>query len=159
MTEVKLPITAELRRAGWSDLDQIMDVMTAAFDPQFGEAWTRAQCAGILPMHGVTMTIATAGEAALGFSLSRQVADECELLLLAVSPEARGRGLGAQLLERFRADGARTGVRKLHLEVRDGNPAVHLYRRHEFVVEGRRRQYYRGTNGQLYDALTMIRLI
>ena len=30
------------------------EVMNAAFDDRFGEAWTRSQCAGILPMPGVS---------------------------------------------------------------------------------------------------------
>ena len=160
MTELKPPpLAAELRNAGWSDLDDVMQVMAGAFDPHFGEAWTRAQCAGILPMVGVTMTLATNGSAPLGFTLVRQVAGEAELLLLAVLPQARGRGLGARLLQRFAEDAARTGARKLHLEVRESNPAADLYRRHDFVVEGRRRKYYRGADGQLHDALTMTKNI
>ena len=39
-----------LRRGGVDDLDDVMRIMTAAFQPCFGEAWTRSQCAGILPM-------------------------------------------------------------------------------------------------------------
>ena len=30
-----------------------MAVMDGAFGDSFGEAWTRSQCAGILPMDGV----------------------------------------------------------------------------------------------------------
>lgn len=148
---------AELRVASWQELDLVMQVMEAAFDPRFGEAWTRTQCAGLLPMSGVTMTLAGDGGSPLGFSLARQVADESELLLLAVAPAARRRGIGAQLVENFIDQGSRSGIRKLHLEVRDGNPAVDLYRKHDFAVEGRRHKYYRGADGQLYDALTMVR--
>jgi ribosomal-protein-alanine N-acetyltransferase len=151
--------TGTLRRGGWSDLDAVMRVMSTAFDPRFGEAWTRAQCAGILPMQGVSMTLASEGEMPVGFSLVRQVADESELLLLAVVPEARGRGVGSRLLHDFARQGREAGIRKLHLEVRDGNPAVELYRRHDFIVEGRRHKYYRGADGQMHDALTMIRRI
>ena len=89
----------------------------------------------------------------------RQVADESELLLLAVLPEARGRGIGSRLLQRFVDDGSRAGLKKLHLEVRDGNDAVALYRRHDFTVEGRRSNYYKGTDGQVRDALTMVRFL
>ena len=154
------PSTAfSLRQVGWDELDRVMDVMTAAFDPSFGEAWTRAQCAGILPMSGVAMTLAQDSGSPLGFSLARRVADEAELLLLAVVPDARGRGIGSSLLGRFIEEGSRAKLGKLHLEVRDGNPAVKLYRHHDFTVEGRRPQYYKGPGGQLYDALTMVRFI
>jgi ribosomal-protein-alanine N-acetyltransferase len=155
----RAPLVAELQPAGWSDLDRVMEVMGSAFDPRFGEAWSRAQCAGILPMSGVSMVLASQGGTPLGFTLARQVGDEAELLLLAVVAEARGRGIGSQLLVRFIGAAAAAGARKLHLEVRDGNPAVQLYQRHEFATKGRRHKYYRGTDGSLYDALTMIRLI
>jgi hypothetical protein len=37
--------------------------MTAAFPARFGEAWTRSQCAGILPMTGVRLMLAENGSA------------------------------------------------------------------------------------------------
>jgi [ribosomal protein S18]-alanine N-acetyltransferase len=159
MNRLRSPSPIQLHNAGWSDLDEVMEVMTAAFEPQFGEAWTRAQCAGILPMHGVKMILARDSGPSLGFSLVRQVADESELLLLAVRPEARRHGIGSCLVRRFIEDGGSANLKKLHLEVRDGNDAVHLYRRHDFTVEGRRSQYYKGLNGQHHDALTMVRLL
>ena len=75
-----------LRPGASHDLDEVMEVMDAAFGSRFGEAWTRSQCAGILPMTGVSLIVARDGEsgAAMGFTLSRSVADESELLLLAV---------------------------------------------------------------------------
>ena len=77
---------------GSGDLDHVVAVMEAAFDDRFGEAWTRSQCAGILPMPGVELMLARSpdGEPA-GFSLFRTVADEAELLLIAVAPAPRYR--------------------------------------------------------------------
>ena len=158
MSTLGTPLVTQLRTAGWADLDAVMEVMGTAFDSRFGEGWTRAQCAGILPMSGVTMTLADGGGPPLGFSLVRQVAEEAELLLLAVAPEARRCGVGTRLLLHFTGAASRAGARKLHLEVRAGNPAEDLYRRHGFIVEGRRPKYYRGADRQLYDALTMVRL-
>ncbi len=43
-----------------NDLDDVMAVMDAAFGDRFGEAWTRSQCAGILPMTGVSLIVARA---------------------------------------------------------------------------------------------------
>ena len=70
-----------------SDIDAVMTVMDQAFGDRFGEAWTRSQLAGILPMGGVSLMLARAsdGDDAVGFSLSRTVADESELLLIAVA--------------------------------------------------------------------------
>jgi ribosomal-protein-alanine N-acetyltransferase len=141
-----------------ADLDAVMDVMASAFDSRFGEGWTRSQCAGIMPLSGVILMLAEdeSGEIC-GFSLLRTVADEAELLLLAVSPAAQRRGIGGSLLDHFIEHGRRSGVRRLHLEVRDGNPAVAMYQAFGFKAEGRRRKYYSGDDGSQHDALTMAR--
>ena len=141
-----------------ADLDAVMDVMASAFDPRFGEGWTRSQCAGILPLSGVILMLAHDESGAVhGFSLLRTVADEAELLLLAVAPSAQRRGVGAALLDHFIDHGRRAGIRRLHLEVRDGNPAVAMYQAFGFKAEGRRAKYYSGQDGTQHDALTMAR--
>ena len=145
-----------LRRGGLDDLDGVMHIMTAAFDPSFGEAWTRSQCAGILPMHGVTLTIAETHRRPVGFSLVRAVADEAELLLLAVDPAEQRRGVGQALLDEFIASALSGGAHRLHLEVRDGNPAVQLYQACGFSPAGRRRNYYHGPGGSTHDAVTLL---
>lgn len=145
-----------LRPGSVDDLDEVMRIMTAAFQPSFGEAWTRSQCAGILPMHGVSLTLADQGGQPVGFSLVRAVADEAELLLLAVDPAEQRRGIGQALLDDFIAGALAGGGHRLHLEVRDGNPAVELYRTSGFVPVGRRRSYYHGPDGNSYDAVTLM---
>ena len=67
-------------------------------------------------------------DGAVGFSLFRTVADESELLLLAVAPTHHRRGVGQRLLEAFLEQARNDGVTRVHLEVRDGNPAVSMYR-------------------------------
>lgn len=137
-------------------LDDVMGVMTAAFGDSYGEAWTRSQCAGILTMNGVTLLVANGGASLLGFALYRTVADDAELLLLAVSPAEQGKGIGRKLLEQFVANAKKKGASKIHLEVRDGNPAVRFYEAAGFTPAGRRRNYYHGCDGQQYDALTFV---
>jgi [ribosomal protein S18]-alanine N-acetyltransferase len=139
------------------DLDAVMTVMEDSFDPAFGEAWTAPQCAGLLPMPGVWLTLARDGERVVGFSLSRIVAGEAELLLLAVRRTDQRRRIGHLLLDCFIRSARSRGAKRLHLEVRDGNHAVKLYLSTGFTVVGRRRAYYSGRDGQLYDALTLAR--
>lgn len=137
------------------DLDSVMQVMTSAFPEEYGEAWTRAQCSGILPMTGVRLVLARdGGDKVVGFSLYRTVAGDSELLLLAVTPSAQGRGIGRKLLGRFVDDAKKNGAEKIHLEVRDGNPAVRIYESAGFAQTNRRRNYYRGRGGAQFDALT-----
>jgi ribosomal-protein-alanine N-acetyltransferase len=140
-----------------SDLDGVMEVMTTAFESGFGEGWSRSQCAGILPLSGVTLTVArdSAGQIR-GFSLQRSVAGESELLLLAVHRSAQRCGIGGRLVDRFIDSSRAAGATRLHLEVRDGNRATAMYEGFGFAPAGRRSDYYRGSDGRLFDAVTMV---
>jgi ribosomal-protein-alanine N-acetyltransferase len=91
----------------------------------------------------------------IGFSLFRTVAGEAELLLLAVAPDHQGNGIGRLLLEQFVECARTSGATRVHLEVRDGNPAVQMYRLAGFKPAGRRSNYYRGADGHQFDALTL----
>jgi len=139
------------------DIDAVMSIMDSAFGRQFGEAWTRSQLAGILPMGGVRLMVAREpySDGAVGFSLFRTVADESELLLLAVAPTHHRRGVGQRLLEAFLEQARNDGVTRVHLEVRDGNPAVSMYRNVGFSPVGRRRNYYHAFDGKRFDAVTL----
>lgn len=158
MATPALDSAVRLRPGSSDDLDDVMEVMAAAFGSSFGEAWTRSQCAGILPMGGVSLIVARDCESArtIGFSLSRTVADESELLLLAVVPGRHRQGIGGRLLDDFMQRARAEGAGRVHLEVRDGNPAVDMYRVAGFRPVGRRRNYYHARDGQRFDALTLI---
>lgn len=148
-----------LSEGGHADLGAVMAVMDASFDPRFGEAWTHKQCAGLLPMPGVWLTIARESEAVLGFALARFVADEAELLLLAVRTDVQRRGIGRILIEDFEDAARALGASRLHLEVREGNHALSLYEQAGFGLVGRRRDYYSGQKGDRYDALTLAKSV
>lgn len=131
-----------------------MEVMATAFDPAFGEAWTLPQLSGVMTMPGTWLTIARLDAMPLGFALVRSVLDECELLLLAVAPAWRGRGIGAALLQDSLVTARRKNITSMNLEVRAANTAVHLYEKTGFEYVHRRPGYYRGNDGQLHDALS-----
>jgi [ribosomal protein S18]-alanine N-acetyltransferase len=91
-----------------------------------------------------------------GFCLSRIVADEAEILTIAVAAALRGRGHSRALLDRHLEALRRRGVATLHLEVDEGNaPATALYRRFGFAVSGRREGYYLKRDGSRATALMM----
>lgn len=136
------------------DLGMVDTIMQRAFDPRFGEAWTRGQCLGILAMPGVWLTMAELNGADAGFAMARVAAGEAELLLLACLPEVRRRGVGGALLRSIINEAQDRTVTKIYLEVRRGNEALALYRSNGFVQVGERRAYYRGAGNQLFDALT-----
>jgi ribosomal-protein-alanine N-acetyltransferase len=152
-----------LREGGSDDIGAMMRVMVRAFDPAFGEAWNRGQCLGILSLPDVWLSFAETedegGPRAIAFALSRLTVDDAELLLLAVDPEWRQQGVASALIERSAAIAAARGAQRLLLEVRDGNAAMCVYERRGFGLIGRRREYYRGPDGAVHDALTLARPI
>ena len=80
----------------------------------------------------------------VGFVVARTVADEMEILNLAVQPEARRQGVGSALLAAAFEHGRRSGAALVFLEVRESNDAARrFYERHGFEAIGRRTRYYR----------------
>ena len=138
-----------------NDLDRIMAVMEAAFDPAWGEAWTRRQVGDSLtfPHTHYRLIEDGPGEPA-GFTLVRAAPGEEELLLIAVRPESRGKGLGRSLLDSVLADARERGAERVFLEMRHNNPAAALYSAAGFAPIGHRRDYYRLPDGRKIDAIT-----
>lgn len=145
----------KVAEGGILDIEPVMQVMNDSFDPAYGEAWTGPQCAGLIPMPGVWLTLARDEDEVVGFALGRVVAGEAELLLLAVKRSSQGSGVGRVLLGRFIEIAQQRGAVRMHLEVRDGNRAIKLYTQAGFTEVGRRKNYYTGRDGQIYDALTL----
>jgi ribosomal-protein-alanine N-acetyltransferase len=146
-----------LATARVADLAAVMQVMEAAFDPAYGEAWSRAQLLTLFALPSARVCLAWDGEFPCGFSAARIAGPESELLLLAVDPAWRGRGVGAQLMADWQAWATAAGVEDYFLEMRADNDAVHLYQRSGFSECGRRKDYYRGNDGMIRDAITMRR--
>ena len=143
------------------ELDRLMVVMQAAFDPAYGEAWTRRQVEDALIMGSSHYRIFDeAGEiagpdaAVAAFTLSRNTGEEEELLLFAVSPEFRRRGIGRRMLHVLNDDARNRGALRIFLEMRRGNTAESLYRTFGFSPIGVRPKYYRFSNGERADAIT-----
>jgi [ribosomal protein S18]-alanine N-acetyltransferase len=141
------------------DIAAIMPVMNAAFNPEFGEAWTAAQCLSMLCLPANLLLIAQRDGIAIGFALSRWVLDEEELLMIAVTPENQRYNIGKALLDHMIARAIMGDRKKLYLEVRDGNPAFYFYKSNGFEEVGRRKDYYRGINGLIFDAISMCKLL
>jgi [ribosomal protein S18]-alanine N-acetyltransferase len=142
-------------------VDAIMAVMERAFDPAFGEAWNRRQVADALLLGtsrhmliAIDGTIGEHVEEAAGFYLTRSVLDEEELLLFAIMPEFRGRGLGTALLEQFLSSARLREIKRVFLEMRRSNTAASLYEKFGFRPVGERPSYYRGSDGRSLDAIS-----
>ena len=120
----------------------------AAFDTP----WPATAFAELLGQAGVFLE----GDAD-GFVLIRTVADEAEILTLAVRPAARRKGLGARLLRNATVRAAAIGVTRMFLEVAEDNvPARALYGALGFEAAGRRPRYYPRADGPAADALLLV---
>ena len=87
--------------------------------------------------------VAALGENLVGFLIARRMAEEMEILNLAVEPGFRRRGVASRLLEAALACGRESGARRAFLEVRASNAgAIAFYAAWEFFPAGRRPRYY-----------------
>lgn len=91
-----------------------------------------------------------------GFALVRVVADEAELLTLAVLPVHQGQGLGRALLAQACRAATGQGATTLFLEVSARNTAaLLLYSSAGFQRMGHRRAYFHHRDGSRSDAILM----
>ncbi len=112
-----------------------------------GEGWSAEELARERARAVARVLVADEGGVPLGYVIAWVIAEEAEVLTLAVDPAARRRGVGRALLE-----AALAGAHRAHLEVRADNAAARaLYEGFGFAVVGRRRAYY--ADGE--DALLM----
>lgn len=126
----------------------LADLHAEAFDTP----WDAAAFAGLLAQPGMVLETEAGG-----FVLIRIVADEAEILTLAVRPAARRSGIASRLVTTAAVRSAALGVERLMLEVAEDNEAARsLYARLGFRMTGRRRQYYSRPRGESADALLLV---
>ena len=150
------PVTPEntnkfcFREISLGDLDGIVQIERAVNPFPWGEEALR----GTIASSGHHLMSLREGRA-VGFLLSSFVLDEAQLLLIGVSPDWQGVGVGGQLLKELINRSQDHGHKLIYLEVRSGNErAIRLYRSLGFIDIGVRRDYYPGLVGR-EDAIVM----
>ncbi len=140
-----------IRRAEVGDLARLVELERLIFpDP-----WTAGMLRGSL---GPASVVADAvGPGVVGYGLALWGADTGEIVNLAVHPEHRRRGLGAELVGEVCRRLATAGAGTVCLEVRESNAgAIAFYGEMGFREVGRRSRYYRRP---VEDALVLERPI
>ena len=130
-----------VRAAGRADVRTVH----AIEELSFSDPWSRASFASLLGNPQVRFAVAAdaASREVLGYVVAWFAADEAEIANLAVAPSARGRGIGATLLDAALAESDARGAAAVYLEVRESNVAARgLYGSRGFAAVGRRRRYY-----------------
>ena len=146
----------QLRPMRWWHIESAVAVERAAFPD---DAWSPETFWSELAERGTrTYLVAEADGGLLGYAGIAVVADEADLQTIAVTASSRGSGVGRELLAAMTAAARAAGARRMHLEVRaDNEPALALYASTGWAETGRRRGYYRGTDGVGVDAVLMTR--
>ena len=111
---------------------------------------------------GYTTCMAERDGRVVAYGVLSHAPGEAQILNLTVAPEARGEGLGRELVHRFLHEAARQGAEQVFLEVRSSNTAaIGLYEAEGFVSVARRAGYYPAStvDGPREDALVMRRSV
>lgn len=130
-----------LRDARRDDIEPLLSIQKAS---PGASVWSQADYESLLSADGTICLIAEGEEEQIiGFVLARRMADEMEILNLAVVAKHRRRGLGRRLVAEALARGRARGAQRCWLEVRASNrAALEFYHALGFQERTRRRNYY-----------------
>ena len=153
----------QLRDADWRDLTTMARLEQQIFP---ADAWSQATMWAELACRPRRAYLVAEGHPGggvdgdgrlLGYAGLDLAGDVADVMTVAVDPRARGRGLGATLLEGLHARARDAGARSVMLEVRaDNTSALGLYRTRGYEVVRTRVGYYRDpAGGPAQDALIM----
>jgi ribosomal-protein-alanine N-acetyltransferase len=128
---------------------EMAELLAAIHARSFAESWSEKSFTELLLSPGMMVQIAKDGT---GFILWRMVADEAEILTLAIDPDFRRQGLGRLLVNDALAQAKEKNIARFFLEVEEKNQAaLALYKSSGFTAINRRVDYY----GQGRSAILM----
>ncbi|MCX7983176.1 MAG: ribosomal protein S18-alanine N-acetyltransferase [Syntrophales bacterium] len=96
------------------------------------------------------------GDYVVGYVHAWCLAEEMQIIEVAVRQHVRRKGIATQLLTRLMGQAREEGIKKVYLEVRASNEeALRLYEKMGFIVRGIRKRYYQeeGEDGLLMEAV------
>ena len=131
-----------LRDVRWTDLATLAALETELFsDSAWSEGTWWAELAG-RPRRDYVLLAGTGG-CVLGYAGLDHAGEVADVMTVAVTPAARGRGLGRRLLDELEVRARAGGATYLLLDVRADNAAARsLYERAGFEPLSIRRRYY-----------------
>jgi ribosomal-protein-alanine N-acetyltransferase len=134
------PVAAKIRAFSETDAAAAAEILRAS--PEASQ-WTEWGFRELLGWGGLLALASEDDGKVNGFIIGRQVAEEAEILNLAVVPAKRRRGEGGALLKAALDEFRARHVSRVFLEVRESNrSAIAFYGGHGFSKTGRRTGYY-----------------
>lgn len=136
-----------IKKADLKDLDSIYELEKECFE----KAWTKSNIEAVLKDENSKVFLIKDDKKALAYIAYSKIIDEISLDRIGVSKLARRKAYASLLLEKMLEENLATS-----LEVSEKNiGARKLYEKYDFVIEGKRKDYYK--IGE--DALIMWRKI
>jgi len=109
----------------------------------FSDPWSIASISAEIARPNSVFLIAISENIVVGYVSMRHIIDEGHISNIAVTKAYRQKGVGSLLIDALIKESKRHGITGLTLEVRVSNhAALHLYKKHEFAIEGYRKNYY-----------------
>ena len=152
---LEAPPPYQLRPLRLSDLDTVIEIERASLPTPAKKSTYEYELKQNRLAHYYALVRRDNGRAGqlLGYAGAWLMAGELHIIIIAVDPAWRGRGLGELLLLNFLFLAHARQSRSVTLEVRRSNHAAQaLYKKYGFVQVGERQRYYRDTGE---DALIM----
>jgi [ribosomal protein S18]-alanine N-acetyltransferase len=135
------PAASTIRAFRQTDAAAAAEILKAS--PEAAQ-WTEWGFRELLGWRGVLALVTEHEGRVRGFIMARQVAEEAEILNLAVILEQRRKGEGGALLKAAMDEFQAGHVSRVFLEVRESNEGgIAFYERRGFLKTGRRAGYYR----------------
>ncbi len=141
----------------WAVQEQAADI-ARLHASLFDEGWSEASILQMLSHPGSVAMIAGAGTPRQigGFALAQVAADEAEILSIGVIPGWQRQGVGSKLIQGVKRAAAKSGAKRLYLEVAQSNDAaLALYKKAGFDKTGRRKGYYAKAGAASEDAIVL----
>jgi len=117
----------EIRLALPQDAARIAAISRDYIEMGLGWGWTPARVARSIRDRATNVVIAEYGADLAGFGIMQYLDDDAHLLLFAVRPEYRLRGIGSQLLAWLESTAATAGIELIFLEARASNAAARAF--------------------------------
>ena len=129
----------ELAEATECDIPRIFEIECGAISP----AWSPEALKSEICRGDSVFLLTLKCKEVVGFCILRRIADEGELLRIAVDKSHRRCGIADMLMNAALGWAEENALLSVYLEVREGNnAAIALYKKHGFVKAGLRKGYY-----------------
>ncbi len=113
------------------------------WDKEASGSWPLKSLPDCLAKSNYSMQVVVDSKNISGACLFSVIADQCELLFIAVDPCKKRRGMASCLLRSLIDNCQKLAIKNIFLEVRESNfQAIALYYEAGFLMTGRRESYY-----------------